>query len=709
MIRLAWRLAIGEARRSPARLVAVACLLVAAAWLPTLIDAPLVGGLVALAAAFSAAVGAAALTEDRAVILERNGSRVGIQTLITMISMLIPGGAALVVTAAVAAVSGAGPTIVTTVVITVVIPLLTAPLAGWATLRRRRFDRRSLTGFAGRRRVAVIAVAVVVCLVFLPLGLAVIAGYVTSGSWSQDRVRRVISAILALVALGFATFVLGESRDWTDFGLALLFMIPVLVVGVMILAVHVHAVATDQGGRLGPRFRLALAPLMLRRRVLAPLLALVTLAMAIAVTEGVVGASFGKREADRAQTLPSVTAVAGNRPRQAIVAVPPIDPSALRDVATAQLAGTGATAVVIDEVGVGNAQVASMPLDGFSGASLGVWAFAAFDPVGLQSRPSWTPTGRKVDTSSRWLGVVEPADLDVLGWSGAKRSLTEGKVVVVAPREPVADGTVAVKVGTGEQRLPAGVVDGPRGGYALPGALVSAETAARLSPLTTTARVVVVPSPTAQDQPTVRELVAYGRRISDAVSRLPVARPAGLSPDQHSNLELYAGIIRSSLGENPVTSGAKTLTIWESGPLNDVPYFADTADQARRSMVPLIVLCVLVTLAVVFLALGATRRDDEILAVQGAPGGLRSAIAAIQTGVVTLTAAVLAAILGIGIPAVCFALYNRHADLPSIPLVVPGLVWVVLVAVPAGTVALAALLPLFRRRTSSQIWSDLLL
>lgn len=700
MIRVAWRLAVADARRAPARTLAVAGLLVAAAWLPTFVDAPaIVGGLLAVAVAFAAAVGAAALAEGRAVILERNGARTGLHTLIAVLSLLIPGVGALVVTVLCVALAGSGPGIGATFVVTVVMPVLAAPVAGWVTVHGRRFDGRMRIGPVGRRRSVVVAVAVVVCVVFLPLGLAVVAGYLLSGSWSQDRVRRVISVVLAFVALGFATVVVGGSRDWTDLGFALFFMIPVLVISVAILAVHVHGVVAERGGRLGPRFRLALAPLVLRRRVLAPLLALVTLAMAVAVTEGVVGASFGQREADRARTLPTITAVAGNDPRQVIVPVPPVDPGTLRKVANAQLVGSGASAVVIEEVGVGNAQVGSMPSNGSSGDFLRfVWTSENIDPVGLESRPSSTPKGKPVFTRSRWLGIVAPADLDLLSWGEATHPLAAGKLVVVDPSRSAADGTVAVTVGTRTRPMPTEIVDGMRGGYALPAALVSADTAARLSPFRTTARVVVVPTPGAQPQPTIPELVAIGRKIQTAAARLPVARPTGLNADQQSTLERFAGLIGPSLGDDSVIPGARHLTVWESGPLNDVPILAGTAGRARRSMQPLIILSVFVTLAVVFLALGATRRDDEVLAVQGAPGGFRSAVAAIQAGMVTTSAATLAAAAGIGIPAACFALYNRNADLPPIPLVVPGVVWVVLVAVPLGTVALAAVLPLLRTR-----------
>lgn len=78
------------------------------------------------------------------------------------------------------------------------------------------------------------------------------------------------------------------------------------------------------------------------------------------------------------------------------------------------------------------------------------------------------------------------------------------------------------------------------------------------------------------------------------------------------------------------------------------------------------------TVAVVVLAVGATRAEDELLRVQGAPELLRSAVGALQAAVLAGSAAILAAMVGIGMPAAAFRLHNAGSDLPDIPLVVPG-------------------------------------
>ena len=696
MIRLAVRFAVAEARRAPGRFVAVAVLLAAAALLPAALDAPwLVAMLVAVAAAFAATVGSVELAEQRIAVLARNGAARGIEAGIASISMLLVGAPAFVAAWIVAAACDVAMRLGSAALVTVAIPVVTAPIAAWLARRSALPEGVPATGPTRRRRVVAIVTFVVVCLVFVPLGFTLLAGWLASGVWSKNRLRMLIASGVALLSLGLAVCIIGSSNSWWGLGFALLCMIPVLAVAVAILAVHAHSVVATLVGGFGPRVRLALAPLTLRRRVLAPLLALVTLSMTLAVTEGVVGASFGRREADRATTMPTITARAGSDASQAIAPIAPVDPNALRRMLHEQLAGTNASAVVIDQVGAGNT-TSVLP-----SAARGQRSVILALTGGMSDLPGIElPGGGPNDPTARWVGVVDPGNPDglkLLGLSGAAGPLADGKVVLTAKVEPWTDGKVALKVGNSSVRRDAAVSSGPRGGYALPGAIVSAAVAAELSPLLVPARVVVVPKPGAATRPTVTQLVRYGQQIQRASARLPVAHPDGLTATQQSNLELYAQLVAPAVNGDTVVSGAEHVTIWKSGPLNDVPFFASTEHDARRAAPSLVVLSVLVTLAVVFLALGATRRDDEILEVQGAPAGLRSVVAAIQAAVVTLSAVVLAALLGIAVPAASFAIYNKGSDLPAIPLVLPGLVWIVLVIVPVCTSALAAFLPIVRR------------
>jgi hypothetical protein len=99
----------------------------------------------------------------------------------------------------------------------------------------------------------------------------------------------------------------------------------------------------------------------------------------------------------------------------------------------------------------------------------------------------------------------------------------------------------------------------------------------------------------------------------------------------------------------------------------------------------------------VVLALGATRADDAVLELQGARAGLRAAIGAVQAGVITGTAAVLAATVGVALPALAFTVFAGHSSQPEIPLVVPAAVPVLLIGLPVVAAALSALLLTGRR------------
>lgn len=108
-------------------------------------------------------------------------------------------------------------------------------------------------------------------------------------------------------------------------------------------------------------------------------------------------------------------------------------------------------------------------------------------------------------------------------------------------------------------------------------------------------------------------------------------------------------------------------------------------------------------MAGVVLALGATRAEDAVLWVQGAPEGTRASLGAIQALVLSGAASVLAAIVGIGLPALAFSVYDRSArgGLPPIPLVVPWEVPVGLVALPLASALLAAAVVATRRPTAA--------
>jgi hypothetical protein len=145
-----------------------------------------------------------------------------------------------------------------------------------------------------------------------------------------------------------------------------------------------------------------------------------------------------------------------------------------------------------------------------------------------------------------------------------------------------------------------------------------------------------------------------------------------------------------------VVGGGSQVVQQESGPLNEVPALAGSAEQGRSRLITWGTLALLVTVAAVALALGATRADDAVLELQGARPGARAAIGAVQAFVITGTAAVLAALVGIALPAFAFWVFNGHSQ-PEVPLVVPPAVPLLLLGLPLVAAALSALLMTGRR------------
>lgn len=691
MIHLARLFTRADLAAAPGRGASVAVLLVAAAWLPAASGAqPGYGVALAAVVAFCATLGTVALSEDRTRLLDQNGARPATLGLVAVASVLPPAAAAAVVALGVGLVAAAGPSVAVVLGVTVAAPVVAAPVALWVARRaaddaqggrRRRGWLLRLTRSLG---LAVVALA---CVVMPPLGLALVALRLSAGAWSTTQLRRAAGALLALAVAGVVTLALGSSTTWWDLAVVLLFGGPGLAVAVAVLGMHVGAAGAALASRAGPRARLALAPLVGRRRALAPLVAVISFVAALSVSEAVVGASFGQREADRERDLPTVTEPAGNRPDQAIAVVPPVDPAALRAIA-AEESTESTRAVVIELVGVDLFdQAFPLPLFGRSATLLGSPVSVHRDLDSAVDQPQGVRT-------TEWIGVVAPDDLEVLGWSAAAPALADGELVLLGRDAP--RGLVEVQVLDGSIEHPATGIDGPSGGVLLPGALLSAEAADRLTALRSTARVVVVPAPDVSTPPTQADLVAVATAVGRRARALPSVEPTAITPTEQAFVDLYE-VIGGSAGSTTL-AGADEIVLFESGPLNDLPMFARTAEEGRGRLVGLVALTVLMTVAGVLLALGATRADDVVLEVQGAPVGFRSAISALQAGAVAGSAAAFAALSGIGVPALAFAIYNgREGGLPDIPLVVPAAVWVSLAAVVVLSVVLSAAVSAGRR------------
>lgn len=676
MSRLVRRLVVADLRAAPGRAVATAALLAVACLLPAAMSSgSAAGAVVAFAVAVASATGAAATHERRSAVLALNGGGPGVEAGVAAATVAGPG----VLAAAMAAAGGRflfpGPATVTILLVAIVVPVVAAPPA--ALLLRRGAGVPPATAAPPSapgtrwRHVGRVLVVGVVGLLSPAVLLAWLAAYLAS----PRRAHRVPSLVaglgLALAVVVGTTVMAGSVEDWFSLALTLLVFGPAVAVSVAVLGSAVLDGVGWASTRVGPWSRIALTPLTTRSRSLGPVVGILAVTTSLAAVNATVGASFGQREDDRERTLPTVTAPAGTAPDQAIGTVGPVDPEALRQAASEVAAATGTRAVVLERLGVG--------------------ATATDRGPGGDPRSLFPPTvylGSDPDADAPiWLGVVEPPDLASLGLAGAAQDLAAGRVVILEPALATPAGTVTVsRAGRAPTTLPAAPATGPTGGAELPGGLVSRATAESLGGPIVTARVVVVPAPGRSVGAETVRAAAY-----DVVARargLPPLAPAGLSAAEQTVVDLHAALASA---RDVVHLGSDRVVLASSGPLNDVPVLAGTREEGRARLVALGALALLVTVAGVGLALGASRAEDAMLDVQGAPRVLRSTIGAIQAGVLAGSSSLLAAAVGVGLPALAFRVYNGHADLPDVPLVVPAEVAALLVLLPVVAAAVTAL------------------
>ncbi|HEX6417437.1 MAG TPA: hypothetical protein VFZ77_03045, partial [Acidimicrobiales bacterium] len=684
MIRLVRRLVVVDLRAAPGRAVATAVILAVACLLPAAMSSgSAAGAVVAFAVAVASATGAAAAHERRSAVLALNGSGPGVEAGVAAATVAGPG----VLAAAMAAAGGRflspGPAPATILLVAVVVPVVAAPPA--ALLLRRGTGAAPATAVSPStpgtrwRRVGWVLLVGVVGLLSPAVLLAWLAAFLASPRRAHRAPSLVAGLGLALAVVVGTTLMAGSVEDWFSLALTLLVFGPAAAASVAVLGTAVLDGVGWAGARVGPWARIALTPLTTRSRSIGPVVGILAVTTSLAAVNATVGASFGQREEDRERTLPTVTAPAGTAPDQAIGTVGPVDPEALRRAAGEVAAATGTRAVVVERLGVG----ATATHHGPGGVGSGGDLLSLFPPtVYLGSDPD--------ADAPIWLGVVEPPDLAPLGLAGAAQDLAAGRVVILDPALATPAGTVTVsRAGGAPTTMPAAPATGPTGGAGLPGGLVSRATAESLGGPIVTARVVVVPAPGRSVGAETVRAAAYD--VVARARRLAPLEPAGLSAAEQSVVDLHAALASA---RDTVHLGSDRVVLASSGPLNDVPVLAGTREEGRARLVALGALALLVTVAGVGLALGASRAEDAMLDVQGAPRVLCSTIGAIQAGVLAGASSLLAAAVGVGLPALAFRVYNRHADLPDVPLVVPAEVAALLVLLPVVAAAVTALLGL---------------
>ncbi|MGH9235090.1 MAG: hypothetical protein ACRD0R_17325 [Acidimicrobiales bacterium] len=683
MTHLVRRLILGDLRAAPGRAAAVAVLLGAAALLPTLIaSAPAVGAVLAFATTVAATSGATAAHDRRAAVLRLNGGTpLAIGGWIDAATMVVPGAVGAAGAAVVGAMLSPGPRLVSIVWLALVVPIAAAPLAGWLASRSVLDPARAASpdASAPRRRGPSLGralLALVVALINPVLLLAWLALRLASPARSPRPLGRLAGVVLALVIVVGTAIAAGSASDWTTLGFVLYLAGPAAALSVAVLG----SAALDGTGaltaRAGPWSRIALSPLTGRSRSLGPIVGVLAVVTSLAAMNATVGASFGQREHDRERTLPTRTEQAGSGPDQAIGNVHAVEPAALRRIADDVSAATATRAVVIERHGIGT--------------------MATYDGPQFPDivEPPTTFLGADEHAAAPiWLGIVEPSDLEALGLGASAPDLAAGKVVLLNPELAADRGRVTVSHSGTRTDLPAVPATGPTGGIRLPGGLVSRATAEALEGPISTAQVVVVPGPGGRAEPAA--LRSAAQAIVDGARRLPLLTPDGLDATAEASFST-SDLFRAN---DPVLLGDEHVVVFRSGPLNDVPVLAGTREAGSGQLVGLGALGLLMAVAGVGLALGATRSDDLVLRAQGAPRALRSAIGAIQAAVLTGSSSVLAAVMGVGLPALAFQVYNGGSTLPDIPLVVPAEVPALLVGLPVAAAALTALFNLRGRRS----------
>lgn len=655
MTLLVIRLALAHARSSPGDLLAVALLLAAAALVPgSPNDLPIAGLALSGVVAVGATAAALAKQYEQRRMLRRNGAGPWLVASVATLAVLIPGSVAAAALLAIATATGAALNVAGVLEICLGVPAATALLLALRVARREASHRPA------RRRL----------------------------TEALSGVAKAVSLFLVLaIAVG-----LGSSETWFGLALLLFFAGPVLVLAVAVLGSTWTGLLGRHAGTTGPLALLAIGPLRRRRGLLLPLTAVLSVVVSLAAVEGVVGTSFGEREERRLAALSSVEATAGLSGGHAIGAVSAADPDDLVQLADAVAARDGVHITLVHRIGDGGTANLNRPTSGLD--------FSQGPDVHVEE-------GDPDHYGPSWIGVVDPEEMQTLGLGEFESALADGQLVVLnptleesgeQPRLVHADGAplevqpVAASH-AGLEVIPA----------RLPGALVSPDIASRMGEPVRGGRVVVT-SPGGHDldrQTLTRSAQTVVDQFHDPDPELPeVAPAASTEPEPGDDVAPDLSSFEFLL---PVMMGDELVDVSPSGPYNEVPFLAGTREEATQRMLSLGLLAVLVTLAGTVLALGSTRSQDRLLEMQGATIWLRARIGGLQAAVLSGSAAAFAALAGIGLPALSFAVYNGTArgELPMIPLMVPAEVLAGLVLLPLVAGGLATGLVAIRHQRRS--------
>ncbi len=589
MIHLVTSLVRADARSAPGRVVATTGLLTAAGLFGVAgTTGPLLTALLAGAIAGAAALGVVAGHRRRSEVLAGNGAGPGVETAVAAASIVGPALVAAALTLVAAGLADAATSVVGVLVTTVVVPaprrdrgrvaghvrhpatpLPAPPLAGTPRSGRRGRVPHHRPPRPGRRR-------------------GVADGTVRSGRRRARRRRR--------SSAGWRSSP-GRPAAGTSLGLVLLLFGPPAVGAVAVLGIAGLRVAAAGLGRLGSVGRLASASLVHQRRVLGPLVGVVAVVTSLAALDATVGASFGQREADREETRPTITAPVGHDrppgPRR-----PP--PRRRRRGPPSRRRGRrriGHPRGVIDQVGAGGAPM---------------------DPTAPSTRTSSTSRCPRLSGSGRtprrpcgW-GWSLPTTSPRSASSAYADDLSAGRAVVLNP------AATSDPAGDHDRHRRRVVTRYRRPWRTCP------ESASASRPQWCRSR-----WPRCSVSPSRPAAWWWCRTRRPPRGRRPPCRwPAGSGPRRRTSPSSRSWRTTTSPPSRPPSerTGWSSAAGRRSSSSRAVRStrcrrLADSAEQGRSRLTTWGALALLVTVAAVVLALGATRADDAVLDLQGARPG----------------------------------------------------------------------------------------
>lgn len=442
-----------------------------------------------------------------------------------------------------------------------------------------------------------------------------------------------------------------------------------------------------------------------RRRLLTPALLLGTVAALAVAVHGVLGAGLAEREQRRHRYLDGFRFTAGLDADQVIVA-----PGSLFGLEQ-QLAGLGVDGEptslprLVDEA---EARLRA----GYPGAEV----------TGIDLLPRVTAVGdpRLPDPDGRDVAVATPELLAALGLERYAPDLAAGRAVALDPTVVRGDGTALVELPSdGGSSGDVGVVDGGGGGDGFGvgvtqtmvvapagddgprGAVPAVVADLDAVPLRLPALLVPPGSGLPDgDEPVLDDRDGLAQGPNALVVRLPGAVAPGDARQMADLVRAGGGFTSTAIlptTEVEAWAGDAAETYpYDHGRLDDTGTVGLRRPGEVRSAVAMVGLVALLGVFVTLRLAAVTRRSDEdvIEALGARPATLRR-LAVLQATVLAALATSLGLGVGIALTRLGIGDYNRVGRfgspdvLPPIPVVVPGALWVGLVAVPvvAGVVA----------------------